>query len=318
VLKKAQIMTMALSRTLFIGGMTAAAVVGRASAQTRTSLRVGSVAVDSFAQAYYARDMGFFDKAGLDVEIVSFTNGSGSATAIAAGAIDIGISTVTAMANATIHGIPLSYFAAGALFDGKPTTALIVGKTSPITGPKDFIGKTVAVAGLKDGTHLPLVAWLMKNGIDPTTVSVIELPFSSMVPAIARGTIAGAVCSEPAITAGADDARVLTMVHEAVAATFMTGGWFSSQTWLKTNALAARRFANVIYETARWANANHDRSAEIIDRYAKINPRILGKMTRVDFADKLTPELIEPSLDWGYRVKFLERRVLASEMITVV
>jgi NitT/TauT family transport system substrate-binding protein len=309
---------MSVSRKIFIGALTAAASTGRASAQARIPLRVGCVPVDSFAQAYFAREMGFFQRAGFDVDITTFTNGSGSANAIAGGAIDIGISTVTAMANATIHGVPLSYFAGGALFDGKPTTALLVGKSSPITGAKDFIGKTVAVSGLKDGTHLPLVVWLTKNGVDPATVSVIEMPFSSMTSAIARGTIAGAVCSEPAITAGADNARVLAMVHEAVAATFMTGGWFSSKTWLKANAPVARRFANVIYETARWANANHERTADIIEKYAKIDPRVLGKMTRVDFAEKLTPDLIAPSLDWGFRMKFLERRVLPSEMITIV
>ena len=308
-----------ISRRLFAGGLLAAASVPRgADAQATATLRVGAVPVESFAEAYYARDMGCFANAGLDVEIEPFTNGAGSATAIAGGSLDIGISTVTMMANAAIHGVPLVYIAGGALFDGTPTTALLVGKTSKIAGAKDFVGKTVAVVGLKDGTHLPLVVWLTKNGVDPATVSVIELPFPSMVPAIARGTVAGAVCAEPFITAGADDARVLALVHNAIGARFMTGGFFTSATWVKANAPVAKRFAAAIYETARWANANRGRSAEILQKYAKIDPAVIAKMTRTDFTDTLTPQLIEPSLDWAYRAKFIERRVLPSEMIATL
>ena len=274
--------------------------------------------MESFAEAYYARDMGFFTNAGLDVQIEQFTNGAGSATAIAGGSLDIGISTVTMMANAAIHGVPLVYIAGGALFDGTPTTALIVGKTAKIATAKDFVGKTVAVVGLKDGTHLPLVVWLMKNGVDPATVSVIELPFPSMVPAIARGTVAGAVCAEPFITAGGDDVRVLTLVHDAIAPRFMTGGFFSSGAWVKANAPVAKRFAAAVYQTARWANANRAKSADILQKYAKIDPAIITRMTRTDFADSLTPAMIQPSLDWAYKAKFLERPVNAGEMIATL
>ncbi len=295
--------------------MLAAASVGRVSAQGTPTLRVGSVPVDAFAQAFYARDMGFFEKAGLDVQIVPFTNGAGSTTAIAGGALDIGISTVTMMANATIHGLPLTYIAGGALFDGRPTSALLVGKNASIAGAKDFVGKTVAVVGLKDGTHLPLVVWLTKNGVDPAAVSVIEMPFSAMVPAIARGSVAGAVCTEPFITAGAADARILTVVFDSLGKRYMTGGWFTSATWLKNNAPVARRFVSVIYECARWANANRTRSGEILVKYAKIDTAVVDKMTRTNFADTLTPELIAPSLEWAYRMKFIERPVSANEMI---
>jgi NitT/TauT family transport system substrate-binding protein len=305
-----------MSRRVFAGSMLAAATTPLvAGAQSPAKLRVGAVPVEAFAEAFYARDMGFFANAGLDVDIQQFTNGAGSATAIAGGALDIGISTVTMMANAAIHGVPLVYIAGGALFDGTPTTALIVGKAAKIAAAKDFAGTTVAVVGLKDGTHLPFVVWLTKNGVDPASVSVIELPFPSMVPAIARGTVAGAVCAEPFITAGADDARVFALIHNAIAPRFMTGGFFTTEPWFKANTALAKRFTAVVYQTARWANANRERSAEILQKYSKIDPTIIARMTRTDFSDTLTPQLIAPSLDAAYRAKFLDRPVSAAEMI---
>ena len=253
-----------ISRGLFAAGAVVAAAVPRiANAQTPAPLRVGAVPVESGAEAYFGRDMGFFANAGLDVDVVPFNNGAGSTTAIAAGALEIGLSTVTQMANAAIHGVPLVYIAGGSLYNDTPTIALIVGKNAKITGAKDFIGKTIAVAALKDGTHLPLVVWLSKNGVDPATVSVIELPFPSMVPAIVRGTVVGAVCVEPFITAGADDVRVQALVLSAVAPRLMTGGFFSTASWVKANLPVARRFAAAMYQTARWAKANPAKSAEI-------------------------------------------------------
>jgi len=303
------------SRSAFLAATASVALARPARAQTLTPLRVGSVPIDSFAEAYYGRDSGIFERAGLDVQIVPFTNGAGSTTAIAGGALDLGISTVTMMANAALHGLPLVYIAGGALFDDTATTALLVGKNSPITDPKDFVGKTVAVSGIKDGTHLPLVVWLIKNGVDPDKVAVIEMPFSAMVPAITRGTIAGAVVAEPFITVGAADTRIVTLVHAALAKHFMTGGWFTTPDWIKANAPLAKRFVAAIYETARWANANHAATGAILEKYAKIDATVIAKMTRTTFATSLTPDLLDPSLDWAARVKFTERRVMPNEMI---
>ena len=41
--------------------------------------------------------------------------------------------------------------------------------------------------------------YLEKNGVDPSSVKTIELPFAEMGPALARGTVAGAVISEPSL-----------------------------------------------------------------------------------------------------------------------
>jgi NitT/TauT family transport system substrate-binding protein len=305
-----------LSRTLFLGIAPAvAAAASRADAQA-TALRVGSVPVDAFAQAYYAAEMGFFSKAGLNVEITTFSNGAGSTTAIAGGALDVGISTVAMMANATLHGVPLVYIAGGALYDDRaPTTVLCVAKDATLTGPKDFEGKAIAVVGLRDGTHLAAGAYLTKGGADMSRVSFIEMPFPTMAPALKRGTVAGAIIAEPFVTAYADDVRVFALAEGAIAPRFMTGGWFSSLAWVNANRDTARRFANVMYETARWANANHARSGEILQKYAKIDQATISRMTRTTFAQNLTPALLDPSLQWAARLKFTDRLVTAKEMI---
>jgi ABC-type nitrate/sulfonate/bicarbonate transport system substrate-binding protein len=95
----------------------------------------------------------------------------------------------------------------------------------------------------------------------------------------------------------------------------MTGGWYTSPAWLRAHDQPARRFVGAIYETARWANANHASSGKLLQKYAKVDPAVAAQMTRTDFAESLTPELIQPSLDWAYRVNFVDRRLSASDII---
>jgi NitT/TauT family transport system substrate-binding protein len=296
-----------------------AAATAGAGAQTSPVIRVGAVPVDGFAEAYYARDMGFFDKAGLNVEITTFNNGSGTTTAAAGGAIDIGISTVNSIANAVIHGIPYAYIAGGSMYVASaPSAVLAIAKDSTIKSPSDLVGKTVAISAFKDGTHLAMAAYLTKSGIDPGKVNFIEMPYPLMAQAVEHGTVTGAVLVEPFVTFAGSDVRVFADPLDALSTEFLLAGWFTTTTWLDANRPLARKFVAVIYETARWANANHAKSGELLQKYSKVDDATVAHMARSVYADRLDAAQLDPTLDWSARVNFTERRVTAKELIARV
>jgi NitT/TauT family transport system substrate-binding protein len=294
----------------------AAALMRTAAAQTRAHLRIGATANDSFAEAYYAQDLGFFTRAGIDAEITTFANGAQVSTGVASGAIDIGISSVITLANATIRGLPFVYVAGGGMYTASaPTIVLCVAKDSATSDARELEGRAVSVSGIKDITHLAVVAYLIKGGADPAKVNIIEMPFSQVSAALKRGTIAAGVISEPSLAANLDDVRVLAKPFDLIGKRLMIGGWFATSDWQKKNVAAARTFAGVMYETARWANANHDKSAAILQKYTKIDDATVRRMVRVTYAESLEPDMIDPTLDLAAREKFTERRVRAPEMI---
>jgi NitT/TauT family transport system substrate-binding protein len=310
------------ARRSFLAGSVAALACAPGlgvEAQTRVSLRIGATANDSFAEAYYAQDLGFFTRAGIDAEITTFANGAQVSTGVASGALDVGISSVITLANATLRGLPFAYVAGGGMYTASaPTIVLCVAKDSPIAGARDLEGKAVSVSGIKDITHLAVVAYLIKGGVDPAKVNIIEMPFSQVSAALNRGTIAAGIISEPSLAAAIDDVRVLAKPFELIGKPLMIGGWFATTDWQKKNVAAARAFAGVMYETARWANANHDKSAVILQKYTKIDDATMRRMVRVTYAESLEPDMIDPTLDLAARVKFTERRVRATEMIANV
>jgi NitT/TauT family transport system substrate-binding protein len=292
-----------------------AAAGGRASAQTRIPLHIGAAANDSFAEAYYAQQLGYFDRAGFDVEITNFGGGAQVTTGVESGAIDIGISSVISLAIATVRGLPFVYIAGGGIYTAdKPTLALCVAKDSPLHGAHDLEGKTISISGIKDLTHLSVFVYMLKSGADPTKVSFIELPFSQVGAALQRGTIAAGIISEPSLSAAVDDVRILAYAESYIAKRLMVAGWFSTMEWFKKNMAAAHAFARVIYDAGRWANANQDKSLLLLDKYAKLEPNA-HPMARAVFLESLPPDMIDPTLELAGRLKFTDRRVRASEMI---
>ena len=308
-----------LARRSFLAGSAAALACARgtvADAQTRVRLRIGATANDSFAESYYAQDLGNFTRAGIDAEITTFANGAQVSTGVASGALDVGISSVITLANATIRGLPFVYIAGGGMYTASaPTIVLCVSKDSRLAGARELEGRTVSVSGIKDITHLAVVAYLIKGGADPAKVNIIEMPFSQVSAALKRGTIAAGVISEPSLAASLDDVRVLARPFELIGKRLMIGGWFATTDWQKKNVAAARAFAGVVYETARWANANRDKSAVILQKYTKIDDATVRRMVRVTYAETLEPDMLDPTLDLAAREKFTERRVRATEMI---
>jgi NitT/TauT family transport system substrate-binding protein len=312
------------SRSGFLAALPVAAVaLSRPALAQTTVVRVGATANDTYGEAYFAVDMGFFSKAGLDVQIQTFSNGAAVAAGVASGDLDVGVTNPIQLAHAVTSNIPFAYFAGGGLYStAAPATVMLVAKDSPIRVAKDLEGKTVANPTLKDLTYLATVAFLAQGGADPAKVLMTEMPFSQMGAALQRGTIAAAIVSEPSLSVAlaAGQARTFGKVFDAISPRFLISGWFATRTWCAANAPAANRFAQVIYQTARWANigANRDRSGQILAKYSKLPLETVREMVRCTFTETLTPPQLEPMLTMAAKANLISRVVTGAELIVKV
>ena len=310
-----------IPRAAFLAGLPllpAVVSAARADAQAPTTVRIGATANDTYAEAYYASEKGFFTAAGLNAPITTFTNGAAVSAGVASGALDMGVSNPVQIANAVANGIPFVYFIGGAYYtDAAPTTVLCVAKDSKIASPKDFEGQTIAVSALKDLTSLATIVYLQKAGLNTDNVKTIELAFAEMGPALQRGTVAGAVISEPSLSGALANgqARVFAKVFSALAPRFLISGWFTTKDWYAKNTALAKRVQAVFYQTARWANADHAESGEILMKYSKVSPETIARMTRCIYAEVLTPALLDPLLQISYKQKFTDRLITGAELI---
>lgn len=305
------------SRAKFLAMSLIAATYRPAGAQVGAVMRVAAPGGDGFAGAFYARDQGWFERAGLNVDVLQVNNGTAAVTAVVGGTADIGASSVTAVANAVLHGIPLRYIAGATMFLAtQPDLGLCVSKDAVFRGASDLVGKTVAVGALKDGTDLALKAYLSENHVDSATVDVVELPFPSMAAAIGRGNIFAATLVEPFLSAGTQTSLKMVANPEAsIAPRLLLGGWFATRRWAEENRAFARRFAAVMYETNKWANVNHAKTAAILAKVTHLDPDTIAHMNRSVYAEALVPGEMQPQLTWAARLKFTDSLVQARDLI---
>src|SRR5215469_4384473 len=80
-----------------------------ADAQPSPVIRIAINAGDAYAEAYFAQVLGFFQRAGLRVEIKGFSSGIAIATAVASGASDVGVSNVAYLAKQNASGTPFVF-----------------------------------------------------------------------------------------------------------------------------------------------------------------------------------------------------------------
>jgi NitT/TauT family transport system substrate-binding protein len=279
------------------------------------SIVVGTAGKETDAEVYYAQDMGFFKQAGLTVEIQTLPNGAAVASAVASGALQIGDSNTLSLATARQKGLPFVIFAPGAVYSStSPTTALAVAVNGPVHGAKDLTGKILAGVSLGGLDQLSLEDWLDKNGGDSASAKYVELSPALMVAALERGTVDAVSLPDPALAAATGDGtvRIIGNNYDSIAKTFMITGWFATGDWLAKNADVAKRFAAAMAQTADWANANHERAAEILLKYTKIDART----SHVRFASRLSGAIVQPVLDAGAQYKMLDKSITLSDLIS--
>jgi NitT/TauT family transport system substrate-binding protein len=290
----------ALSRAraaaLLLGGAALPALAtSRALAQTSTTIRVITLPIDAGAEAYYATQLGYFTKAGIDAQIVPASNGGASAEAVAGNAVEIGYADMVSIATARAKGVPFVVVAPAALHvSAAPTTELLVAANSPIKTARDLTGKIVAGSGLGTISGYSPRAWIDQNGGDSTKVKYVELAFPAMQAALDAGRVDAVMIAEPFLSAAKKVDRVIGSPYDAVAKDFLVSAYFTTEPWAKDHADVLNRFIGAIYDAGAWANKNRAKSADLLIQYSKIDPAAVGAMTRVQYGEHLTAAMLQP------------------------
>jgi NitT/TauT family transport system substrate-binding protein len=300
----------ALLLGLLTGGSRQAAL-----AQTAPVLHVATGGKETDAEVFYAQDLGYFAKAGLNVEITIMQNGAAIGSAVAAGSLQVGSSSTLIIANAQAKGLPFAFIAPGGQYnDATPSTVLVVPVTSPIQSAKDLAGKAIAVLSLRGIDQSSTEKWIDDNGGASASVKFVEISPPEMPAALARGTVDAAMLAEPYLTGAKGAVRVLGKAYGAVAKSWLIAGWFSSTDWIEQNPETVHKFADVMRQSADWANANPVKAAAILSKYTKASIERI----HTTYGRTLDPALIAPVIDIGVQYKILPKAVPPTDLIAKI
>ena len=138
--------------------------------------------------AYFvAQDKGYFDQAGLNVEIEN-SKGSGDSLAKAdTGRADVAVADTAVVLAGIARGAKVKII--GMVFDETPQN-IFSRADLPLRTPKDLVGKSIG-APPGDSQRMAWPAFARQNGIDPNSVTWVNIEPTAKVPAVAAKRVDG-------------------------------------------------------------------------------------------------------------------------------
>ena len=166
-------------KAIAIGAALAALAVGTAQAQAPKPLRLTLNFLAGGPQAgfMYAKELGLYDKAGINLTIEEGRGSGTTAQLVATGQTDVGFADAPAAMQLRSKNAPVKIVAPILQTNGFPIITL---EDSGIRKPADLVGKRVAVqAGTAQTTLLNAI--LSANNIDPAKFNAINIDPSAFV-----------------------------------------------------------------------------------------------------------------------------------------
>jgi NitT/TauT family transport system substrate-binding protein len=138
--------------------------------------------------AYFvAQEKGYFDQAGLNVSIEN-SKGSGDSLAKAdTGRADVAIADTSVVLAGIARGAKVKII--GMIFDETPQN-IFSRADLPLRTPKDLVGKSIG-APPGDSQRMAWPAFARQNGIDPNSVTWVNVEPTAKVPAVAAKRVDG-------------------------------------------------------------------------------------------------------------------------------
>jgi len=156
-------------------------------------VRLGYSGVGSGEEVHhFTKEVGLFNKSGLDVEIVYIPGGSTVVQALASGEVQFGRGSATEVVSAHMAGFPLKILAA---LINKFVYSFVTPAT--VAKPQDLKGRAVAISRFGSGsdfiTRMALKSWGLEPGKDLTILQVGNSP--ERLAAIVGGKVHGSILS---------------------------------------------------------------------------------------------------------------------------
>lgn len=254
-------------KNVLIGVALAALSVGAAQAE-EVKLQLKWVTQAQFAGYYVAKDKGFYDEEGLEVDVMPGGPDISPTQVMAGGGADVTVDWMPSALAAREKGLALVNIAQPFKRSGMMLTCL---KESGIKGPEDFRGKTLGV--WFGGNEYPFLSWMATLKIptdgSPQGVTVLKQGFN-VDPLLQKqaACISTMTYNEywQVIDAGLKAEDLVTFKYEDEGVATLEDGLYVMEDKLKDPAFVAKmeKFVRASMKGWKYAEEHPDEAAQIV------------------------------------------------------
>ncbi|MFL4979717.1 MAG: ABC transporter substrate-binding protein, partial [Xanthobacteraceae bacterium] len=234
-------------------------------AVAKVTIAVGGAGCLCYLPTVLAQQLGEYQKAGVEVELVNFKGGSQALTAVLGGSADIVSGYYDHCVNLAAKNQALQAFV---VYDRYPGLVLVVSPkhTGTINSIKDLANKRVGVSAPGSSTDFFLKYLLSKNGVDANSVGVVGIGLdATAVVAQEQGTVEAAVMLDPAVTllqGKYKDIKILSDTrtqHDTLAVfggEYPGGALYTRSDWIAKHEKETQALTTAILATLKWIHSH--------------------------------------------------------------
>jgi NitT/TauT family transport system substrate-binding protein len=247
-----------------LGALVLATGVAAAQSKPKVSIAVGGAGCLCYLPTVLAKQLGEYDKAGVEIELIDFKGGSQALQAVIGGSADVVSGYYDHCVNLAAKGQALQSFV---VYDRYPGMVLAVSpEAKDIKSIKDLAGKAVGVSAPGSSTDFFLKYLLSKNGVDPNSVGVVGIGLAATaVAAMDMGKVNAAVMLDPAITLMQgkhkdikilSDTRTAKDTLDVFGGEYPGGALYTRAEWIAKNEATVQKMTNAIIATLKWIHSH--------------------------------------------------------------
>lgn len=242
--------------------------------------------------AFVAKDQGFFEKYGLDVDLKLAQNGSVIVSGLISGSAQVGIPTPVVAFQAIDNGVELQAIASTNVFPDPSAAGLVVSKTSGIKGPKDLAGKKIGVPGVGGLLDVVMREWVDNNGGDSNKINIVEITLPQSADILKAGQVDGVATVDPFASRAVEAAggtligNYFDVIPAGTAASIFT----VTKDWASGHKKEVEGFQAALDEAVAFIKTHDKEARESLAKYTTLPPPVIANQKWPNFSTHLDAE----------------------------
>lgn len=236
--------------------------------------------VGDHAPYYVALKKGWYEEAGLDVNIIIGQGSGYSVQAVDSGKADVAISDAPVPISNREKGASVKII--GMIFDKHPNSAFFW-KNEGINEPKDLAGKTIAVPAT-DAHKVMFPAFAKLIGIDPSSVTFVNIDPAAKVAALASrkaDAVFELYTGKPFMEAAIPSKQLGHFLWADFGFNCYAHCYITSDAMITKNPEMLKKFLDVSYKAWEYTVNNPEEAIDILAEYHPINKEEYNKNLNV-------------------------------------
>lgn len=259
-------------------------------------ITVGMLPIADYSAVIWAKDKGYFEEEGLNVELETLQGGPVGIQRVVSGDLDFSFTNLISFTIAVQGGAPIKVAALTSSL-GAGAGGIFVPEDSDIKTLADLDGRTVGVNTTSNVGDVTINAYLKAENIDATPVYV-EVPFPEMVAGIEAGSIDAGYTTEP-FTSLAKKAglRNLVDLYSGPNAELPMAIFATSDDYFAKNPNTVAAFTRATNKASAEMAANPDEFREFLPGATNTDPAVAADLSLPVFEDTLDAAKMQRTAD---------------------